>query len=389
MKRRENEMARKEKLKFSPSSSKRWMNCPGALRLCLQFPKQESSKFAMEGTAAHELAANCLLKNQDAQEWVGEPIEVEDADCSVIFVVTEEMAENVQVYLDAVRKDLADEGVNELAVEKKFSIKGLPVEGTNDASFSSPLGDLYVYDLKFGKGMYVEVEDNSQLKIYALGAWEEAGRVNDVIHIVIVQPRYEQADPVRVQTLTREELIDFKAELELAVVACTAPKAGLCSGEWCKWCPAFGLCPEVSRKAVAVAMPELDITFPEPSQMTPENISKVMELSGLISDWAKAVHGYAEKTAIDTGAVYPGYKLIQKKGRRAWIDEVAVENEFEHEFGEVIYDKKVKSPAQLQKIVGKDRVDVLTEVPDRGVSLVSESAKGEPVGGSNVFKAID
>ena len=378
-------MAKTDKLKFSPSGSKRWMNCPGALRLCLQFPKQESSKFAMEGTAAHELASNCLTSNQDAHEWVGEPIEVE----GTIFPVTEEMAENVQVYLDAVKKDMSDEGVNELSVEKKFSIKGLPVAGTNDASFSAPLGDLYVYDLKYGKGMYVEVLDNTQLKIYALGAWEEAGCVNDVIHIIIVQPRYAQADPIRRQTLTREELIDFKAELELAVKACKNPKAKCYPGEWCKWCPAFGLCPAVSEKAVAVAMPALDITFPEPSQMTPENISKVMELSGLISEWAKAVHGYAEKTAKDTGVVYPGYKLIQKKGRRAWIDEIAVENEFEHEFGEVIFDKKVKSPAQLQKIVGKERVDQLTAIPDRGIALVSESAKGEPVGGNAVFNAIE
>ena len=375
------------KLKFSPSASKRWMNCPGALRLGLEFPPQESSKFAMEGTAAHELAANCLTNRQEAHEWIGEPIEVEDK----IFVVTEEMAENVQVYLDAVRKDMDNEGVpfGELSVEKKFSLEGLPVAGTNDASFSAPMGDLYVYDLKFGKGMYVEVEDNSQLKIYALGAWEEARCVNDVIHIIIAQPRYEQADPVRMQTLTAEDLLDFKAELEIAVKECEKPKAKCHPGDWCKWCPAFGLCPAVTEKAVAVAMPSLDITFPQPADMTPENISKVMELSGLISEWSKAVHGYAEKTAKDTGVAYPGYKLIQKKGRRAWVDEVAVENEFEHEFGEVIYDKKVKSPAQLQKIVGKDRVDVLTAIPDRGISLVSESAKGEPVGGNNVFEKID
>ena len=381
-------MPKTEKLKYSPSASKRWMNCPGVLKLCLQYPPQESSKFAMEGTAAHELAANCLTNNQDAHEWVGEPIEVEDADAGVIFPVTEDMAENVQVYLDAIRKDMKTEGVEELSVEKEFSLKGLPVKGTNDASFSAPMGDLYVYDFKFGKGTYVEVKDNTQLKIYALGAWEAAGGVNDIIHIIIVQPRYAQAEPVRRQTLTKKELLAFKAELALAVKECQKPKAKLCAGEWCHWCPASP-CSEMTKKAVAVVMPALDITFPEPSQMTPENISRVMGLSGLISEWAKAVHAHAERTAIDTGVAYPGYKLIQKKGRRAWVDEIAVENEFEHEFGEVIYDKKVKSPAQLEKIVGKDRVEKLTEIPDRGIALVSESAKGDPVGGSAVFNVLE
>ena len=380
-------MAKTEKLKFSPSASKRWMNCPGALRLGLQFPSQTSSKFAMEGTAAHELAANCLKMQQDACEWVGEPIEVEDK----IFPVTENMAENVQVYLDAIRKDMDDEGVphSELSVETKFSVKGLPITGTNDASFSSPLGKLYVYDYKHGQGMYVEVLDNSQLKIYALGAWEDVGCINEEINITIVQPRYEQADPIRTQPLTADELNLFRRELMEAVVACKKPKAKLCAGEWCKWCPAFGLCPEVSQKAVQVAMPKLDIKFPEPNQMTPENIVRVLELSGLISDWSKALYKHVEKTAMETGVEYPGYKLVRKFGRRAWVDEVAVENEFEHEYGEVIYDKKVKSPAQLQKIVGKDRVDNLTAIPDKGVQLVPESAKGEAVGAKSVFNVIE
>ena len=380
-------MAKTDKLKFSPSKSKRWMNCSGTLRLCLQVPEQESSKFAMEGTAAHELAANCLTMQQDAHEWVGEPIEVED----MIFPVTEEMAENVQVYLDVIRKDMADEGVphSELKVETKFSIPGLPIIGTNDASFSSPLGRLYVYDYKHGQGVYVEVLENSQLKIYDLGAWEAAGKINDETRITIVQPRYTGVEPVRSQDISGKELMVFKTELAVAVKDCQKTKAKLCAGDWCKWCPAFGVCPEVSQRAVAVAMPELDIKFPEPSQMSPENISKVIELSGLISSWAKAVHAYAEKTAIDTGTEYPGYKIIKKFGRRAWVDEVAVENEFEHEFGEVIYDKKVKSPAQLQKIVGKDRVDNLTAIPDRGVSLVPESAKGEAINAKGVFEVIE
>lgn len=377
----------KTKLKFSPSASKRWMNCPGSLRLGLQFPEQASSKYAMEGTAAHELAANCLKMKQDAHEWVGEPIEVEDK----IFVVTEEMAEAVQVYLDAIRKDMADEGVphSELKVETKFKLKGLPVEGTNDASFSSPLGKLYVYDYKHGQGMYVEVQENSQLKIYDIGAWEAAGCVNDETRITIVQPRFEGAEPVRSQDLTSEELIAFKKELAAAVKECQKPKADLYAGDWCKWCVAFGLCPAVSEKAVAIAMPDTDIKFPPVDQMTPEYIVKVIELSELVSDWAKAVRAHAEKDAIDMGTTYPGFKLIQKKGRRAWVDEVAVENEFEHEYGEVIYDKKVKSPAQLEKIVGKDRVGNLTAIPNRGIALVPESAKGEPVGGNTVFEKLD
>jgi len=109
----------------------------------------------------------------------------------------------------------------------------------------------------------------------------------------------------------------------------------------------------------------------------------------LIAEWAKAVHVYATTQATEFGVKIPGYKLIQKTGRRAWTDEMVVENEFEHEFGDVIYDKKLKSPAQLEKIVGKDRVKELVSIPEKGLELVPDSAKGEPVQGAGaVFEVI-
>ena len=41
------------------SSAKRWMSCPGSVKLAAQFP-QGSSKFADEGSLAHALAENLI-----------------------------------------------------------------------------------------------------------------------------------------------------------------------------------------------------------------------------------------------------------------------------------------------------------------------------------------
>lgn len=384
-------MAKPKLGKFSPSSSFRWMNCPGSMWIT---EPGTTSKFAQEGTAAHEVAANCLKNGQDAAEWVGEEIEVDEKK----FKVTEEMAENVQVYLDAIRNDLTENGipVSELDVEKKFEIAlGSTISGTNDASFSSPLGKLYVYDYKHGAGTYVEVVNNSQLMIYAAGALAKAGWVNDVVEIVIVQPRFKAEDvaPVRRWEVLREDLIDFVADVTLAIKAAQVPGCARVAGEWCgkTFCPAFGTCPAVRGNVVAVVdAKSTALTFPDPNTLTPEQIAKVLAASGLISDWAKAVRDYAERQAIEVGVQIPGYKLVQKFGRRAWIDEAVVENEFEHEFGDRIYDKKLKSPAQMEKIAGKDRVKVLVSVPDKGLELVPEHAKGEAVLTSpgQVFQAI-
>lgn len=370
------------KIKFSPSHAERWMNCPGALNLCATLPEPPSSKYAMEGTAAHELAAVCLKKNENAAEWVGEPIEVDDA----IFTVTKEMAENVQVYLDAVRADMEREGIElkDLAIEKKFSLVCMPeIKGTNDASFSSYFGKLFVYDYKHGAGTYVEATDNPQLAIYALGAWEENGGINEEIEMCIIQPRFKNADvaPVRKWSLTKKDLFVYRERVSAAVVNASKMDAPLKAGDWCgkTFCPAFGVCPAVRKDIVNAVDPKIEINFPDPAKLAPLHIARILELSGHISDWARAVQAHAEKLATETGVKIPGYKLVKKMGRRAWKDPLTVENEFEHEFGEAIYTKELKSPAQLEKIVGKDRVNPLTIVPENGVQLVPESAKGEPV----------
>lgn len=381
-------------MKFSPSHSERWMHCPGSPRLCAQVPQPPSSPLAMQGTAAHELAALCLQQREDACQWVGEAIEVNDK----IFKVTEEMADAVQVYLDAIRGDLEENGIpiSELAIEKKFQIEKVAcLKGTNDASFSSPLGRLYVYDYKHGEGTFVEVEENPQLMIYALGAMQEAGWVNTEVEIVIVQPRYKDEDVQKVRrwTVSKEDLLLFKERAVDAIDAACDPSAVCIAGSWCKktFCPAQGVCPALRDGVVAVVDKEYTaLKFPDPAKLSPEEIRKVLDAAGMISSWAKEVHAYAKHQAAELGVKIPGYKLIQKKGRRAWTDEVAVENEFEHEFGDQIYDKKLKSPAQMEKITGKDRVKELVSIPDRGVELVPEDAKGEPVeSAKQVFEKIE
>lgn len=380
------------KLKFRPSNAERWLNCPGAPRICAEVPEQPQSKHAAEGTAAHELAAMCLKSGDDAAEWVGEAIEVGDR----TFKITEEMARAVQVYLDAIRGDLEENGLplSALAIEKDFQIEGIAcLKGTNDASFSSPFGKLYVYDYKHGAGTYVEVKNNPQLLIYAIGVMQQEGWVNESIEIAVVQPRYRDEDmgPVRRWEISKADLVEFKATLLKGVQDACDPAAPLIPGPWCgkSFCPAFGVCPAVRKGVVAVTTTNDNaLTFPDPAKLSPEQIGKVLEASDLISGWAKAVRDYAERQAVALGIKIPGYKLIQKKGRRAWVDEMAVETDLGVEFGDDIYEKKLKSPAQMEKIAGKERVKELTDTPDKGLELVPESAKGDDVTPKAVFEVI-
>jgi len=373
--------------KISPSEADRWMNCPGSLILEEKCPPQERSEYAAEGTAAHEVAAKCLKQNSNAEEWRGEIVEVDGFN----FKVNDEMIESVQEYLDTVRKDMEEDGIpiSMLMVEQRFELFAISnsMYGTSDAAYTSPFGRLRVYDLKYGRGTYVEVEANPQLLIYALGAWHSSSRQSEEIEIVIVQPRYPGEDHVRRAVYTRKQLLKFEKDLDKAVMTVHSGSKELKSGSWCKFCPAMAICDAKTTEVFSV-IPK-GPTLPEAAALTVDQIVKVLSLSEVIADWAASVHAHAESLA-KAGVTIPGYKLVQKKGNRRWIDEIAVETAFETMYGEEIYEKKLKSPSKLEKVVGKDEIKDYVEIPDNGTQLVPESAKGEAIqaNAGNVFEAL-
>src|SRR3546814_5131839 len=86
-------------------------------------------------------------------------------------MVDEEMVEAVQVFLDTIRRDYKPGDV--LVVEQRFDLSSWypGLFGTCDAVLYRPsTGELRVYDLKYGRGVPVEVERNRQELYYGLGA---------------------------------------------------------------------------------------------------------------------------------------------------------------------------------------------------------------------------
>jgi hypothetical protein len=71
--------------KIGASSMHRWASCPGSVRLSKDMPNT-SSKYAEEGTMAHELAEK-LLTNQEVD----------------LSQYEDEMVEAVKVYVDAIK----------------------------------------------------------------------------------------------------------------------------------------------------------------------------------------------------------------------------------------------------------------------------------------------
>ena len=146
-------MADKKHSTVGASSATRWWNCPGSVALSSNIAKQPPSPYAEEGTAAHELAERCLKERKDPFQLVGEFAENG-------WEFTEEMAEHVITYLEAINSDLNKYNLtwDNVEVERHFTLSHIDKEafGTNDANLGIFLRRLIVYDFKYGSGVPVE-----------------------------------------------------------------------------------------------------------------------------------------------------------------------------------------------------------------------------------------
>lgn len=159
---------------LSPSSSKRWMTCPGSVALTAHLPNTSSS-YADEGTTAHWIAENILRGTIAESDAVGKVCP------DTGMEVTPDMLRDVMRYVQQVR-DIVEVTGGTLYLEQKLVIGQWTGEegakGTADAVIVA--GDeLIVMDLKFGRGVSVDAEENPQLMLYALGALDKFGKVED------------------------------------------------------------------------------------------------------------------------------------------------------------------------------------------------------------------
>ena len=329
---------------LSPSSAARWMCCPGSVALTKDLP-DTSSDFADEGTVAYEVAARCLQGGVDAASHIGWEITVNGKS----WKVDAEMARFVQTYVDYVRGVVSATG-GELLVEQRLPIGFLTGEddahGTSDVVILAP-GELIVVDLKYGRGVAVDAEENPQLQIYALAAMDEFSLVHDFsqVRMVIHQPRLGAVSEW-VQTVA--DLDDFAMEVREAAAITRAPNALLNPTEkGCKFCKAKATCPALREE-----VEELLTGVRAGPDTAAEMLSTALAKADLVEGWLKAVRAEVEARLL-AGQPIPGFKLVQgKKGARDWSDKAQAEQllkTFRLKVEEM-YDLKLISPTSAEKL---------------------------------------
>ncbi len=346
------------------SNSHRWIPCPGSVRLSRGIPNTES-EYSRAGTAAHKVAEMCLRKDVDPEMWEGMTIEGVE--------ITPEMVESVRIYADHCRQVIkmikgfqAAGGVSQYWIEHKFSLAKLnppgPMFGTSDFCWYDPLEKiLHVVDYKNGSGVVVEVAGNVQLRYYALGVTLEHPELEiEQVYVWIIQPNAPHTEGVvRYDKIDYLDLLAFAGTLMDAARATLDPNAPLVAGSHCKFCPAAANCPELRNRTQVIAQTAFDVMPaqqpPAPETLSNEQLGRLLPLIPIVEGWGEAVRAEAYRRAKE-GEEIPDHKIVEKQPRRHWVSPAQVERWLKEEKGlddSDIFKQTLKSPAQIEKIVGK------------------------------------
>lgn len=339
--------------KLSASGSERWLRCPGSVRAEEGIVERLSS-FAAEGTAAHELAELCLISERSATSYLHSTLKESG------WVVTEEMTMYVQEYVDYVGSVIGTKYIEQQVDFSEWVPDGF---GTSDAIvIDQDTNTMHIIDLKYGKGIRVDADNNSQAKLYALGALSDFGFFYNIDRIVchIHQPRL---DHVSVWEVRKDHLLSWAEYVRERAGLCELPDAPRVVGEkQCTWCKAKATCKELMRLTESALMADFDdvtIAPKSPDKLSIRDLRFALDNKKLIISWLDAIEDLAFER-LTNGDAFDGYKLVVGRSSRSWGDEKAAEQMLSEELGDKAYaPQKMITPPVAEKLLGKKKAALL------------------------------
>ncbi|OLS02588.1 DUF2800 domain-containing protein [Tissierella creatinophila] len=360
---------------LSASGADRWMNCPPSARL-EENEEGKSSIFAREGTFAHDLSELKLRSH------LGEILKADFNKKLKAMKENEFYTKELEMYVDQY-VDFAIEKINEhktgmISIEQRVDYSCICKEGFGTADLLVVDEDaIEVVDLKFGKGLRVDAIDNSQLRLYALGAVDNFNFLYGAkkVKMTIMQPRLDHisTDEMEVEDLLKwgEEEVKPKADLAYAGEGEFNP------GEHCIWCLVKDRCRARADENMKLA--KLD--FKNAPLLTDLEVVTVLKQVDELVKWAKDIEKYAYTEAVNNNKEWPGFKLVEGRRTRKYtskeeVAKVLLEAGYEEE---KIYSKSLLSLTKLEKQLGKkdfeEVIGSLIERPPGKLKLVPDDDK--------------
>jgi hypothetical protein len=340
---------------LSASGASRWINCPPSARLEEAVPERGSSRFADEGTLAHEFADISLQKETKKISASSHYNKAKTLRENELY--TDEMEGEVEKYTSYVleqlsaAKKLDKDAV--LLIEEKVDLTEFIEEGfgTCDANIIGD-GVLEIIDLKYGKGVKVSAVNNSQLALYAMGAIIKYDLIYDLreVKMTIHQPRL---DHISSWTQSVDELERWAAEVVRPAAALAYTGEGVCkAGDHCRWCKVKAQCRAMHDYNMQLANHD----FCDPKLLTDEEILEAYTKSNLLQNWAASIAEYILQTAQD-GKAWDGLKVVEGRSVRKWADDKEVFEKLKKAKYRLadISQTKVLGITKIEKLLGQSK----------------------------------
>ena len=345
---------------LSPSASQRWMACPPSARTA-EFLADSESSYALDGKIAHSAAEGKLNHRLGRTEHV--------SICS-----DAEMDEYTTDYADFVMEQMEGLKDPDVYVEQRLDCSRYVPEcfGTCDALIVSD-SVLHIIDLKSGRGVKVDAEENDQLRIYSLGAMQMFDFLYqfDTVRMSIYQPRLGN---VQTWETTAEALTEW-AETVLAPAAKLAWEGGggYRVGDHCRFCKAKAECRARAEANMVLAAYD----FIEPALLETREVADILgKIDGLVS-WASDVKDFALSKAM-AGTKYDGWKVVAGRSNRKYTDEDAAAAVVK-DAGYDPYEHRLLGITSMTSLLGRKKFDELlgglTCKPEGKPVLVPEADK--------------
>lgn len=247
-------------------------------------------------------------------------------------------------------------------MEKRVDFSDYVPEGFGTADCIMIQGNtLFVIDFKYGKGVPVSAEENPQMMLYALGAYEACKILYPIerIRLGIVQPRLP--DGISEWECTLEELLQFGAYAKERATLAFAGEGEFAPGEkTCKFCRAKKQCRARSDHNVKMAFNLGEL----PPLITKEEAGQRLLAMRDVVAYQKDLQEWALSECL-AGNEVPGWKAVEGRRSRDWTDMDAAFEKLTKSgvvAEEILWEKKPLTMAQVEKTIGKkDFADAVGE----------------------------
>lgn len=381
--------------KLSASGASRWATCPGSVQMEDGIPDKESV-YAQEGTLAHEMSELKLKHYLDPKGFGKRKLNAAIKKLKENELYQAEMESYTDTYVDFIKeKALSFPSNPYIEIEKRVDFSRWVDGGFGTCDCVLIHGStLSIIDLKYGKGVPVSSEQNEQLILYALGAYDAFNLIYnlDKIELNIVQPRINNFSTWEIsltELLLWGDYFKVQAEKALGGNGELVPSA-----KACKFCKARDICTARAENNLSL---ESEIKL-KPNEIPKDKLYEYISRGEDIAKWVADLKAYALDMCLK-GEDVKGLKAVAGRTSRSWTNQdEAINKLIEGGIDEaIIYDKVPLTLAKLEKALGKQQftslVGDMVVTSEGKPTLVFENDKRpaitNTVNATSIFKPLN